>query len=164
MFEDDPYPPLITPRSPSYERASREFLHPSSTGSPQVIATIARLCEAEQNASEVCTSVAQMASDEAFATQMQERASTHRARRQALSELIGNLGGSAPTNEETRQILVGAIDALDRAADERAAKQVLRLMRGELRSEYDAAIASSELSGQQRASLKQLAPELAPAH
>ena len=38
MFEDDPYPPLITPRSPSYERASREFLHPTSTGNPQVIA------------------------------------------------------------------------------------------------------------------------------
>jgi len=164
MLEDDPYPPLITPRSPSYERASREFLHPTSTGNPQVIAIIARLCEAEQNASGVCASVARIVSDEAFATQMRERAGTHQARKQALAELIENLGGAAPTAEEGRQILVQAIDALESASSELAAKQVLRVMRGELRSEYDAAIATPDLSDRQRASLTQLAPDAGPSH
>jgi hypothetical protein len=162
MFEDDPYPPLITPRSPSYERASNEFLHPTSTGNPQVIAIISRLCEAEQNASSVCALVARIVSDEALTTQMAERAGTHQARKQALAELITKLGGSAPTPEECRQILVQAIDALDRASDEPAAKNVLRVMRAELSAEYNAAIASPELSDRQRASLTQLAPEVAP--
>jgi hypothetical protein len=164
MFEDDPYPPLITPRSPSYESASREFLHPTSTGNPQVIAIIARLCEAEQNASMVCASVARIVSDESFATKMSERANTHQERKQALAELIAKLGGSAPTPEESREILVQAIDTLDRASDDLAAKRVVQVMRGELRSEYNAAIASPELNDRQRASLAQLAPEVAPSH
>lgn len=164
MFEDDPYPPLITPRSPSYESASREFLNPTSTGNPQVIAIIARLSEAEHNASGVCASVARIVSDEAFATQMSERAGTHQERRQALTDLIAKLGGSAPTPEETRQILVQAIDTLDRVSDDLAAKRVVRVMRGELRSEYDAAIASPELNDRQRAAIAQLAPEVAPSH
>jgi hypothetical protein len=162
MFDDDPYPPLITPRSPSYERASREFLNPTTTGDPQVIAILARLCEAEHNASEVCMGVARIVASEALATQMRERAGTHHDRKQALGELIVNLGGSAPTPEECRQILVQAIDALDRASDDAAAKQVLRVMRAELRSEYDAAIASPEVSEHRRESLSQLAPEVAP--
>ena len=55
---DETYPPLISPKSPSYERAWHEFAHPSSpAGHPGVIALLARLSEAEQNAAQVCSTV-----------------------------------------------------------------------------------------------------------
>jgi len=155
------YPPFISPRSPSYERATWARKHPTSTGDgdPQVIALFSRLSEAEQNAAEACTRVAQMLADSTVATQVREAAEIHRARRQTLVELIGELGGSAPRPSECKEILPHAEQAIARVEyDARAAMEALRAMQRELSDAYAEALRSPCLDDAQRASLAPLAP------
>jgi hypothetical protein len=50
MSDAKPYPPFITSRSPSYERARQERQHPTPAGDAQVVAVLSALAEAEENA------------------------------------------------------------------------------------------------------------------
>ncbi len=158
MFNDSHYPPLVSPRSPSYERASREFLHPTRSGDPQVIALLSRLSEAEQNASQACASAAHVLRDESFAAHVREHAITHQERQQALARLITSLGGSPPTVDECRDILPQGLDAVANARSDATAKDALSVMREELGAAYGEAIDSPELNAEQRAALTRLAP------
>ncbi len=153
------YPPFISPRSPSYERSIWERKHPSSTGDPQVIVLFARLSEAEQNASEACAKVAGLLMDRTVAARVRDGADVHRARREALAELIEALGGSAPRPEECREFLPHGAQAIARAEyDIDAAMAALSVMRTELSAAYVEALGSPCLDDARRASLVELAP------
>jgi hypothetical protein len=158
MSVEDPYPPLMSPRSPSYERARRELLHPSPSGDPAVVALLAQLSEAEDNAGQVCARVLAKLSEGPLATRVQADAATHQARRAALGELITALGGSPPRSDECRKILDRGIEAAARADSQPTAIAALKIMRDQLSAAYDEAIRSPLLDAAQRASLGQLAP------
>ena len=161
---DETYPPLISPESPSYERAWHELAHPSSAGDPAVIALLSRLSEAEQNAAQVCSTLPAALGDDPLVAVLQDRAAVHTARRQALGKLIEQIGGSAPTDAECRDILVRACDEAGHAESTADAKRVLKVLRAELRGEYDAGLQSKQLDPAQRGALANLAPPALPAH
>jgi len=158
MFDDERYPPLISPRSPSYERGWREFLHPTATDPPQVIALLGRLSEAEHNASQICLTAASVLSDPRAQSRVRDDALMHQERRHALENLIEALGGSAPTISECREILASGLDAVALARSDGAARQALHTMRRRLSDEYEDAMRSPEINESQRAALRDLAP------
>jgi hypothetical protein len=156
---DSTYPPLISHSSPSYERAWHEFAQPVAGGSAESVALLARLSEAEQNASQACLRAAQIVTTGPLGPTLLEHADIHEGRRAALAKLIEKLGGSAPTVAECRLILPAGSDALDRADSARSAVDALKLMRDELSAEYSAAIDGDQLDAAQRGALAGLAPE-----
>ena len=145
MSTKDPYPPLMSLQSPSYERARKEALHPAPVGISQVVAIFAQLSEAEQNAAVACAEVAEMSKDSALANQLRGEATTHEGRRAALGDVIEKLGGSAPRVDECRAILTHGIDAVTHAGSDRDALLDLSAMRGELRNLYVESMKSAYL-------------------
>jgi len=160
--DHDPYPPLISPRSPSYERAWREFPHPSQDTGAETVALLARLAEAEQNATQLCAQMLPELGDDPFAGSVRDHAELHAARRQALGKLIERFGGSPPTDAECRVILTHACDAAGHVLSADDARRVLTTMRDELAAEYDSALATPGLDEAQRAALHALAPQSQP--
>jgi hypothetical protein len=126
------YPPLISPRSPSYERAWREFPHPTRDEGAQTVALLARLAEAEQNASSLCLRMQPALENAAVSPVVREHADLHAARRQKLGELVERFGGSPPTDAECRVLLTRAADAAAHVLSEGDAQRVLTTMREEL--------------------------------
>ena len=151
--------PLISPRSPSYARAREELRHPSPTGDPEVVAVLARLSEAEENARRGCARLAGIVGDETLAEELRDDASTHQARREALVELIEALGGSAPRPEECRVILRDADEAVASARSEADAVAARGLIRTGLRAVYAEALRGPRLDEAQRAAIGALGPE-----
>ena len=154
----DPYPPLISPRSPSYERAWREFPQPSDEANAELVALVARLSEAEQNAGSLCASMAARLDDDELAEVLRDRSDLHQARRQALGKLIERFGGSPPTDAECRTILTRTSDAADPADSTADVERALEILRDELGGEYRAALAHERLEEAQRSALSALAP------
>jgi hypothetical protein len=150
-----PYPPLISPRSPSYERAWREFPHPTQDEGAETVALLARLSEAEQNASSLCLRMLPALTD---AGPVREHADLHAARRQALGELVERFGGSPPTDADCRVLLTRAADAATQVVSADDAQRVLTTMREELAAEYASALATERLDAPTRAALRALAP------
>lgn len=158
---DETYPPLISPESPSYERAWREFAQPVSERDAEVTALLSRLSEAEQNAARVCIELLAAVEDESLVDVLRDRGAVHAARRQGLAKLIERIGGSAPTDAETRDILVEACDAAPHATSDADAKRVVRTLRSELHAEYAAALQNPHLTQAQRSALASFAPPAA---
>ena len=152
------YPPLISPGSPSYERAWREFPHPSEKHVAEIVALLARLSEAEQNASRTCTHLAQVVEDDELGGVLRDLAELHTARRHALGKLIERFGGSPPTDRECRTILTRTSDAAEVVRTSAAAERVITQMHEELGAEYTAALKNERLDDGQRAALAALAP------
>ncbi len=156
MTDEDDDRPLMTSRSPSIERARREFEHPSPTGDPEVIALLDHLSEAEQNAAMVSAKAARLLKDEDMAKAASDHAATHDGHRQALDKLVQRLGGSPLRSEECRQILSNDPESIARASSDAEIEEILRALRTELRSLYDSALASPRLDQDQRAALTDL--------
>jgi hypothetical protein len=133
-------------------------MHPAPPGDADIIALFARLSEAEQNASQACSKIAQIVTEEELANRAREDAATHEARRQALGKLIEALGGSAPRLNECREILIRGAEAAASALSDISAMEALKVIRDELGAAYDEAIRCPLLDDKQRASLAQLAP------
>jgi len=163
-FKDDRYPPLISPRSPSYSRAWRAFHPPSDEKNAATVALLARLSEAEGNASRICKQVAPLLGADPFAELVHDHGELHNARRQALAKLIERIGGAAPTDAESRVILTQSCDAAGHVVSVRDAKRVLNVMRSELGREYDAALQNRELDTTQRSALADLVPDRSQEH
>jgi hypothetical protein len=158
MAGDDRYPPFMTDRSPSVERARREYEHPSPTGDPSLVAALAEVSEAEQNAVQAFSAVAARLSDPSLADQVRAEAEAHAAHRDALGEQITALGGSPPRPDECRDILTRGLEAVDAAGTDAAAMQALATMRAELRALYDRAMAQPAVDEAERAALARLQP------
>ena len=158
MSDDETYPPLISPRSPSYERAWTEFLHPTARNSGPALAVLSELCDAEQNASEACLTLATLLSHSPFADVVRDRGALHDARRQGIGKLMERLGGSAPAPDNARVVLVQTMDSIASASSDKAAKQSLALLHKELSAAYEAAMQNESLDPQQRRALVGLAP------
>jgi hypothetical protein len=152
MADDKPLPPLITARSPSYERARRELANPSPAGDAAVVALLSRLVEAEYDAERASLGAATREPDLA---ELRDAAADHAARRHALEGLVRSLGGSPPRLDESRELLTHGADAVARAPDVMA---TLRAMRDELAAVYSEATRDPHLNDQQRAAVKALAP------
>ena len=153
-----PHSKLISSRSPSMARAQEEFAHPSPTGDPEVVALLARLSEAEQNAGRACTEAAEKLEDPSLVAQVLGEVATHEAHRASLGAQIEALGGSAPTTAECRQILPRGADAVAASATGPATMKALRIMQDELGAAYAEALGNPRLDDVQRATLTGLAP------
>jgi hypothetical protein len=158
MAREGTFPPLISPRSPSYARARRELANPSPAGDAQVVAVLARLAELEENAARATRKGAEVAKDPTLAAQLREAALLHDARRQDMAELIATLGGSAPRTDESRDLLTHDAASVGRAVEDDQVREELHAMRDELVAAYGEAVASPELDDKQRSALAQLAP------
>jgi hypothetical protein len=156
-----PYPPLITPRSPSYERAGREFLQSSARDdrSKQVaLGVLSELCEAERVASAVCAKASTLLGDDDCAEVVRDRGDLHDARSQGISKLIERLEGSLLAVESSRPILVQALDSISRASSDSMAKYSLELLHNELSEVYEAAMQNEALDEEERSVLVRFAP------
>ncbi|HEX4462036.1 MAG TPA: hypothetical protein VIA18_28855 [Polyangia bacterium] len=165
MSAPSDYPPLITARSPSYERARRELAHPSPVGDSGVVAILSKLYEAEENARAACTAAAQVVDTPALAKQFEEAANVHAERRDALGALVVARGGLPPKAEQVRQLLDHGEDTVrqwvidDKAHNvDEAVSQQLVAMRRELEALYAEAIGDPDLGDAQRDALRALAP------
>ena len=134
MSPEDDSPPLITSRSPSYERAREERLHPSPTGDPHVVAFLARLVEAEENARAAYQAAATQARDAALAERLGDAAGAHAERARVLGERIQELGGAPPRPDEARAILAHDAESVARAGDDAALVAALRATRADLQA------------------------------
>jgi hypothetical protein len=154
--------PLISYRSPSYERARRELAHPSPTTDPRIIALLAFLVEAEDNARVAYAKAATLVSDEDFYEQLESAAGTHEERENDIGRLITELGGSPPRPGECRRVLeVEEADLAEAAREldpDHAVLGVLRELREKLSSLYQRTAADPLLSPAQQSAVKHLAP------
>jgi hypothetical protein len=155
MTEDDLYPPFITGRSPSYERARDELARPSPPHGGELVAALARLSEAEENARTAYLPAADKLTDPAAASQARAEAAAHGAHRGALAGLIEEAGGAAPRRDECRALLVAGAAVADAEGDA-ALGQALAALHDELRSFYDDTLASPLLDRSQHACLATL--------
>lgn len=155
------YPPFITPRSPSYERAEQEFLHASTRDAHSEQAArgiLGQLCEAERDASEVCAKMSTLLDDEELAEVVHDRGELHEARCQGIGKMIERLGGSASTAGSAQPRLTQTLDAASGASTDTSAKQALALMHKELSAVYRDASRNENLDQQQRSALASFAP------
>ena len=140
MDTPKPFPPLISDRSPSYERARAERANPSPTADPIVVATLARLFELEEEAAQAYLAAAEAsASDEALALQLQGSAEAHAQARTALGERLEALGAAPPREGECRPLLAHGAEAVKRAPDAAARAAELRALEHELSAAHAAA-------------------------
>jgi hypothetical protein len=125
---------------------------------PQVVAMLARLCEAERNACRICEHAAGLVTDDAVRTRVDQQARMHEAHGQALAAWIRALGGDAPRPHETREILAITVDDRGRPTSDLTARSALDEMRNELATEYEQVLSSPLLTAEQHAALQQMAP------
>ena len=128
----DDYPPLISDRSPSYERAREERKHPSPTADPTEVAALAQEFERAEHARKTYAAGAAAAKDNALAERLAATAATHEAKRRELGEKIEKLGGAPPRLEDVRTSLAhGPRDVTD-AIDDRGIEAALAGLDAEL--------------------------------
>lgn len=156
MPDDNRYPPLMTSRSPSIERARREWQHPAPVGPAQLPALFALLSEAEANAARACGDVAKTLEAAAVQAHVGREGALHEARRQALAALVEAHGGSPPRPDECREILAGGLDAVAHATTDRDAMTALERVRSELAAVYAETLRSEFLDEAQRAEVEQI--------
>ncbi len=132
-------PPLITSRSPSYERAREERRHPSPTSDPELVALIARLAEAEENAREAFATAAGQVRDTALAERLATTERTHADRVAAIGAVLSSLGAAPPRAGEARAVLDHGAADVRRAGSDAEVEQVLARVSSELAGEHDRA-------------------------
>jgi len=157
MSDHKPYPPFVTTRSPSYERAQHEGLHPSAVRDAQVVAVLCELADAEQNAKQVCARIAELLSDATLAAQVRQGIAAHDARLLALQGMIEAAEGAAPRPSEAHQVLLHGPESVVCGPSDRATLQALARMRDELGAAYATAVGTAELDDAQRATLVEFA-------
>jgi hypothetical protein len=137
MDTPKPFPPLVTGRSPSYERARAERAHPSPTADPAIVAALARRFELEEEARQAYVLAAEAsASDEALVAKLEASAHHHTLERAALGKRLEELGGAPPRLEECRYLLTHGADAVARAAGSPAMQGELRALEDELHAAH----------------------------
>jgi hypothetical protein len=132
--------PLISSRSPSYERARHEREHPSSPGDDAVIAVLGHLVELEHDAARALVAAG-------------EDPTNHLLRARGLGEVIDDLGGSPPRPEESRELLRNGAEEVRRSGDVAA---TLAAMRDELSDAYDEAARDPVLNDAQHDALMRM--------
>jgi hypothetical protein len=95
-MRDPKSPPLVSRRSPSNLRAQEHADDPAEEANATRVAELSRLVELEENARRFHE---RERGDEA--------AARHAARRDRLSKMVSELGGSAPRGGEVRSLLRG---------------------------------------------------------
>lgn len=156
MTDDKRYPPLMTSRSPSIERARREWEHPAPVGPAQVPALFARLCEAEANAARACADLAEILTTAPAQAQARTESAQHESRRQALGALVEAHGGSPPRLDECRDILASGLDAAAHASTDADAMAALDRVRAELAAVYTETLQSEFLGEAERNEVEQI--------
>ena len=124
--------PLISSRSPSYERAREERKHPSPTADPNLVAKLARQLEAHDNARAAYQAGAEAASDETLRKRLEGGAGTHAASARALAERLTELGAAAPRGSEIRQVLAHDREHVARAGGDPAIEAALAEIEADL--------------------------------
>ncbi|GAB4562757.1 MAG: hypothetical protein Tsb0020_11310 [Haliangiales bacterium] len=113
--DDDRDRPLISARSPSYERARHERESPSASPDPMLVATLGRLCEAEYDAAHLCDVAAELLAPDggAGADERPEAphnlvrglVAIHEHHRDALAATLVELGAAAPRLGDHARVL-----------------------------------------------------------
>lgn len=144
------YPPLVPP-------------HPTPTADAQLIAHIAELVELERELGKAITAssppVAPANGDDGDGDEGGNARSNQAI--EVLSAQLASLGASAPSAEETRDLLPHGAEEVARSADLDSRKRLLDADRSHVLSRYDAAIAYDKTSPDLRAQLQALRAELA---
>ena len=151
-------PPLVSPRSPSYARARRELESPSPTGNPIVVGLLNRLIEVEHDARRACLAAADKLGETDLADQLRTAAAAHDERREALAELVEELGGSPLSPRECRDILNTGHREVERTENDEELGNALRNMYAELTAAYAEAAGNDQLDPKQRTAIEGLAP------
>ena len=126
------YPPLITDRSPSYERAREERKHPSPAAAPHEIARLVWDFERFEHARKTYAAAAAAARDASLAERCAAKAAAHEAHRDELAAEIEALGGTPPRLEDVHASLeYGPYDIAD-ARDDRDLEAALSGLDAEL--------------------------------
>jgi hypothetical protein len=139
MSTNDKYPPLITSRSPSYERAREERAHPAPTTNPEIVAVLARLFELEEDARQAYLTAAEALQDDAMAQELSTAADHHERRRDALGQRISALGGAAPRPRDCRQLLEHGAASVPRVLGRSAVLKELGALKQEMHEAYEQA-------------------------
>jgi hypothetical protein len=139
MKRDENGPPLITSRSPSYERAREERRNPAPTSDPELVAMIARVAEAEDNAREAFATAAAQVVDGTLAERLAAQAGIHAARLEALGERLEQLGAARPRPGESRAILAHGAKDVQRAGSDQERLELLDRIAEELTREVEQA-------------------------
>lgn len=109
MSDDEQDRPLISDRSPSYARARNERENPSSTVDPDEIAVLNRLVEAEDHAAAICAAAVEVLAESLNAGDRAETVADlcalHEEHVHDLSDVIAELGASAPRPGERERVL-----------------------------------------------------------
>jgi hypothetical protein len=124
--------PLISSRSPSYERAREERKHPSPTADPVLVARLARQLEAHENARAAHQAGADAASDAGLRDRLVASAGAHAASAQALAEQLTELGAAPPRASEVRQVLAHDREHVARAGSDGAIEAAVRDIEADL--------------------------------
>jgi hypothetical protein len=124
--------PLISSRSPSYERAREERKHPSPTADPQLVARLARQLEAHENARAAHQAGAEAASDDGLRKRLEAAAGSHAASARALADRLTELGAAPPRGSEIRQVLAHDREHVARAGSDAAIEAALRDVKADL--------------------------------
>lgn len=146
--KDDRYPPLVSDRSPSFERARREHAHPSPTTDPDVIARLNRLVEAEHHAVTIYTAaldVDVVARAPNAVRELELLNASHDTHMRALAYLVSTLGGAAPRPNECEPVLSRNPDDLRYLQDDAAVLGALVTVEDEMIERYESALAHATL-------------------
>lgn len=95
MSDNDRHP-LVSGRSPSYESARREHLHPSAAPDADLVAGLAALIEVELDLAAALRAAADVAESPELAERCARWSDRHRASLAAISDHVRALGAAPP--------------------------------------------------------------------
>lgn len=96
VSNDDRHHPLVSDRSPNYESARREHMHPSPAPDAELVAALAELVEVELDLAAALRAAADVAESGELAERCQRWSDRHRASLAALSDHLRALGAAPP--------------------------------------------------------------------
>lgn len=158
--EKQDYPPLISNRSPSVERARREHEHPSPTTDPELIARLNRLVEAEHDAAGMVNAAMDIARDPALADELVAMAALHQEHARTLADVVSALGGAAPRADQSTQVLSRSPGDLAYVQSDIELLAMLAATADELIARYDDAVSHPSLPSESAQVVAQLAGEV----
>lgn len=158
--EKQDYPPLVSNRSPSIERARREHAHPSPTADPDLIARLNRLVEAEHNAAAMVATAVDLARDPALADELAAMAAVHQEHARTLADVVSALGGAAPRPDQSAQVLSRSPGDLAYVQSDAELLAMLAATTDELIARYDDDVSHPALPAESAQVVAQLGSEV----
>ncbi len=147
--------PLVSSRSPSYERAQHEHDHPSPAPDPELIAALNHLVELEHEAQAAAVAAAGRIQERGEHDDPKLWGQRHEQALTRLNKHVTELGASPPSDSSGRSLPYEATDFAYRDGDEAVRGAAAENMAA-LSAAYDRAIANQHVTGDSRQLLVEL--------